>query len=694
MKFKDGSLSGDQPQIPQATVTDHVNISQMFRWDLARATATYVAKFRVKIKGADSLNPSGSLTDPDGALQSGIVFEALNFERTPMRDLKTWNGTVSEFADTVGDSEMNVTDCSSIQAVARARDDGASGPAGRHVTSGGHNITCTWWGIEIQVQRKNRFRTRLNTTTSYEHGHFVTVGMIVEDVVGRYLAGGWEPILDNAPYPGLVRPQDSYIDLSSGQQIKQLTYEDGATADRILGDCMTVQPEAYWAIWESRFPFAYHYGSGEWTGGAYWFTQYRFEWATWPSSWGYFISEYDEFEEQPSGEELANFVFVTYTKRRPFMSSEFTNDGVHISWGEGVNSRALERGGFTRAKHLIRRDLRPTTSGGDEGESSANAVADQYRRDHSVAVNAGSVTVSRPVFFYDAGRNSHGGGVRSVDPWAIRPGKLVRAGRFISEAGSFDHFSDADNVIADYFDRTVADEWDKTSSGSDYTLSGGVPADYDVISNQYGQITHPDTGVTRNPSVAAPSPDLDIWIDIAVMATATGASLFGGPTARYIDNNNFYQAELEFNTSGGLTFELWKRDAAVSTQIGSSYAVSGGYVAGQYFCVRFHIIGRSLQAKVWSANQAEPQWWQIKGTDSSMSQTARTGVRCYRNTGNTNANAQFRIKNYLVINRGYPKNSEGALWRGVTTDYDSALNQCRIGLDRLETWSLPNQAAR
>jgi hypothetical protein len=251
--------------------------------------------------------------------------------------------------------------------------------------------------------RNDRFGNKITSAASYPNT-YVTVAQVVEDVVGRFLVGGWYELNLNMPWPGSVRPQDVYIDTSDTTQILHLAYPDGATAADILNDLISnVQTNAYWAIWESRW--------GAYDANAP--AGFRFEWATWPANVGYVATSQDGFEGQPNGDDVYNFVFYRYP-------DTFDSNQYHITtnWQGNEMAPELLSGGFTRAVTVNKND--PT-----DGGTAAN-LRDAYLASKDTVLNAGTLTIRRPIQYYDTGSNSWTGGGRTIDPWLIRPGKLVR----------------------------------------------------------------------------------------------------------------------------------------------------------------------------------------------------------------------------------------------------------------------------
>lgn len=284
-----------------------------------------------------------------------------------------------------------------------------------NVSTGGYQITgndsmqLNIRNPKILGMRQDRFGNKLVTKTPNYVGDYVTVAQVVEDVVGRFLVGGWYEAGFATPWPGSVRPQDVYIDSSDTTQILHLAYPEGATAADILNDLIgQVQTNAYWAIWESNWR-ADDPDTSDFTSSA----GFRFEFATWPSNWGYLASSQDGFEGQPNGDDVYNFVSYRYPD-----SADGNQYHVTTAWHGSEMAPELYAGRFTRAVTVNKSD--PTTG------ATAASLRDAFLGSKRKVLNAGTLTVQRPIQFYDTGANSFTGASRTVQPWMIRPGKLVR----------------------------------------------------------------------------------------------------------------------------------------------------------------------------------------------------------------------------------------------------------------------------
>ena len=279
----------------------------------------------------------------------------------------------------------------------------------------------------VVMQRRDRTGAALTSSSTYTH-NYVLVSEVVEDVVGRFLCGGWDELNANFPLPGTVRPQDVHIDTTCTTQISHLMYPEGATAADILGDLIEqVQPDAYWAVWES------HGGiirSGLPTGA-------RFEFSTWPDNFGYLATSEDGFEGQPDGSSVYNYVSYRY----PDENDKNVSHVLTSALSSTDMAPELADGGFTRAITVNKTD--PTDS------TTAAYATLQFLADSRRVTNSGTLTVRRPIPLIDSGSTSFEGGLKMVEPHMIRPGKLVRIADLPPRTGTTDmSFGDVAPTLA------------------------------------------------------------------------------------------------------------------------------------------------------------------------------------------------------------------------------------------------------
>ena len=202
--------------------------------------------------------------------------------------------------------------------------------------------------------------------------------------------------------------------------------------------------------------------------------------------------------------------------------------------------------------------------------------------------------------------------------------------------------------LTDTFNRSVSSGWGTADTGQAWTTAGGSATDF-AVSAGVASHTLTTTAASRRSFVDATFTDFDYYGDITVSATATGDSLYGALTGRYVDSSNLLMARVEFNTSGTAVLTLRSLIAGTETLL-SQWAL-GAYVAGTYFRVRFQASGIQLRAKAWAATDAvETPEWQVTATDSGLTVSNFLGTRSISEAANTNVNPVVRYQNLNVVN--------------------------------------------
>lgn len=200
-------------------------------------------------------------------------------------------------------------------------------------------------------------------------------------------------------------------------------------------------------------------------------------------------------------------------------------------------------------------------------------------------------------------------------------------------------------LIRDTFSRTVVDGWGSADSGQAWTNSGGAAADFDVAAG-VGTHTHPATNTAHRSVIAASTVAQEVLVDVSVSQLAAGDNSFAGPVLRHADSNNYYWARGTFTPSGTVQMAIRKRLAGTETGIGPVVTLPFGYTAGQMFRIRFQIIGSTLRARIWPADQAETQTWTVQVNDFDLAAAGSVGVRTLVNSAATNVNQVFSFDNF------------------------------------------------
>jgi hypothetical protein len=202
--------------------------------------------------------------------------------------------------------------------------------------------------------------------------------------------------------------------------------------------------------------------------------------------------------------------------------------------------------------------------------------------------------------------------------------------------------------LYDEFGRTASSTWGNAATGQLWSNSGGTSADFNVTSG-YGAHRLATTNASRRNFTDFTQTDADVYVSLTTSATATGGSLMGGPTLRYLDSDNLYQAQVEFTTANVINLTIRKRVAATETQL-ATVTANFTHTAGTFVRVRFQVIGSTLRAKVWKVADSEPYEWMLTVTDTSLTTSSYAGIRSISATANTNVNPEVRYDNYDMAN--------------------------------------------
>jgi hypothetical protein len=200
--------------------------------------------------------------------------------------------------------------------------------------------------------------------------------------------------------------------------------------------------------------------------------------------------------------------------------------------------------------------------------------------------------------------------------------------------------------VVDTFTRNVSGGWGTADTGQTWATTGAA-ADF-AVGNGYGSAAQPATGIAHLTLLPAPSADVDVSVDVATDQLATGASLFGGPLLRAVNNADFYMTRVDFTTSAGIVLTLRKRVANVESQL-ATFTTTLTHTAETFYRVRFQANGTTLRARIWAATDTEPSAWHVEAIDEDLTAAANVGTRSFSNTGNTNTDPELRFDNVEAI---------------------------------------------
>lgn len=275
------------------------------------------------------------------------------------------------------------------------------------------------WGLfdTVQVLGMRYDADGSEVTSGYGTTSFTNlfVVQVVNDLLGR--------LLDQ--YDGANASVEAAYEV-----IDQLAYPDGVTAAKVLEDMMLLNPNYYWAAWESN------------SAGLH-----RFEWRSWPTDVRYEADVVDGYQSTGSAGELYNAVAVRYRDRWGFIRTVRRASTVPVLTDAGLTREAFS-------------DL------GDEIASNTNAiqVGDQFLTEHATPPNAGTLTIARPI------HDHHGH--KMIMPWEIRPGELIRVQGIMANPNTL-NVTTRDGVTVF---RVTAVDFDAASASATLELDSGPAA--------------------------------------------------------------------------------------------------------------------------------------------------------------------------------------------------------------------------
>lgn len=240
-----------------------------------------------------------------------------------------------------------------------------------YTAAAGTASSDTWWlqitNLSVRAMLYNQSGTEI--TTGYGN-QYVLAADIVADLLGRQLGA----TIDGA----------NATIFTTSYQIEHLAYPDGVNPQQVLTDLIGFEQGYTYHVWQSN-PAN---------------DKFTFEWTPWPTTVRYEADVVDGFDSPASGNTVYNQVAVRWHNRGTIRVSLLTQ-----------TVPMLDNFGLTRTAYI---DL------GDEASTANNAhqVGQQFLSEHQYPVNAGRLTISRPILDTQAGR--------MVQPWEIKPGTLIR----------------------------------------------------------------------------------------------------------------------------------------------------------------------------------------------------------------------------------------------------------------------------
>lgn len=199
-------------------------------------------------------------------------------------------------------------------------------------------------------------------------------------------------------------------------------------------------------------------------------------------------------------------------------------------------------------------------------------------------------------------------------------------------------------LITDTFTRTVVNGWGSTDTGQAWS-NAGAATDYSVTAGQ-GIQRNPAVSVSHRSTIAQPVADVDVRVDMGVDQLIFTDDVFLSVMTRFVDANNFYMLRLEFEPGALVRLTLIYRHGGVEDTLDSE--LIGTYAPNQMFTVRFQTQGQNLRGRAWITGTAEPEVWQVTGTNAAFPAAGSMGLRSVRSATNGNPSVLSFFDNFQV----------------------------------------------
>jgi hypothetical protein len=209
-------------------------------------------------------------------------------------------------------------------------------------------------------------------------------------------------------------------------------------------------------------------------------------------------------------------------------------------------------------------------------------------------------------------------------------------------------------LIADDFNRQIADGWGWAPTGGAYALSGSA-ANFDVDKVGGAGIEVPAASQSRGtelPNVSALNTDSTFTLSSNKLATGSGQYAYA--VARTVARGTEYLGRARFGPDGGVYLQVFRNAGYTATAVGKEVrAAALRHQPGSVIHLRFQVVGANpttLRLKAWAAGDPEPSTWLITVTDATaaLQKAGSVGLRAALASTSTNAPVVFRFDNWRV----------------------------------------------
>jgi hypothetical protein len=196
--------------------------------------------------------------------------------------------------------------------------------------------------------------------------------------------------------------------------------------------------------------------------------------------------------------------------------------------------------------------------------------------------------------------------------------------------------------VDDDFNRApVASGYGTALTGQAWSTSGGSSADYNITGGA-ATMRFTSVGVIRAAVIDTGHTDFDVTADVSLdIAIPIGSVVNQWVFGRYIDANNYYQAQAQLTTNNAMVIQISKRVGGILSTIGNALTVADSHSTGDVWRIRFQgIQGGGTCALKMSARKITgvdvSTAWQLEVSDSSLTTGTSVAIAGRLETGNTN----------------------------------------------------------
>jgi hypothetical protein len=195
--------------------------------------------------------------------------------------------------------------------------------------------------------------------------------------------------------------------------------------------------------------------------------------------------------------------------------------------------------------------------------------------------------------------------------------------------------TEADPFIVDTFTRTVATGWGTPDVGPVWFTD--FPSALAVTGGR-GTISYSSVNTIKGAEITSVTDarDVEVTLDAAVSATASGIANPVGPMLRYDGALTFIWPTVEFLTTGGVQLKTWVCIGGSLSVLSQASVPGVTYTAGTLVRLKAQVSGDQIRSKAWLPAGAEPANWQLEVTDTRITAGGGIGVQTLMFGANTN----------------------------------------------------------